>query len=241
MAYLQTLPSDEAIALVASLQKVKDHLAEELEWMNQQVQQKTIQLQGLETLLAEASSLGLAKAGSRKVAAPPAEVLKDGTTENDQVGGTSGSLSTLTSALDHLPAKTSQKPKEISKEVRSKPQTKAKAPTRVETRPTKGKQTSSTQIRRTRSPSNRPKELRDLLVKKYQGKTFGDIADQLLTRANKPVHVDDLMLEMYGNLSPADYKRAKLALAKLLSAGKIEGKWQSLGQGTYAANGVATP
>uniref|UniRef100_A0A7C3PKM1 Uncharacterized protein n=1 Tax=Oscillatoriales cyanobacterium SpSt-418 TaxID=2282169 RepID=A0A7C3PKM1_9CYAN len=241
MAYLQTLPSDEAIALVASLQKVKDHLAEELEWMNQQVQQKTTQLRGLETLLAEASSLGLAKAGSRKVAAPPTEVLKDGTTENNQEIVASGSLNALTSALERLPAKTSQKPKESSKDVRSKPQTQAKATTRAENRPTKAKQTSSTPISRTRSPSNKPKELRDLLFKKYQGKTFGDIADQLLTRANKPVHVDDLMLEMYGNLSPADYKRAKLALAKLLSAGKLEGKWQSFGQGTYAANGVAAP
>jgi len=240
MAYLQTLPSDEAIVLVASLQKVKDHLAEELEWMNQQIQQKTVQLQGIETLLAEADSLQLAKADPKTTAGSPTKNLESRTTGNADRISASDSLGILTSALNRLPAKTEEKPKASPKTVSSKPQTKAKASPSETSSPTKDKQAVPTKTNRKGSPSGKPKELRDLLVKKYQGKTFGDIANQLLTNANKPVHVDDLLTEMYGNLPPSDYKRAKLALAKLLSAGKIEGKWQSLGQGTYAANGVAT-
>ncbi len=58
-SYLQTLAKDEAIAFVASLQKVKDHLSQELQWMSEQAQQKTAQLQSLETLLSEAVALGL--------------------------------------------------------------------------------------------------------------------------------------------------------------------------------------
>ena len=60
VSYLQTLPKDEAIALAASLQKVKEHLSHELHWMNEQVQQKTVQLQGIDTLLSEAAGLELA-------------------------------------------------------------------------------------------------------------------------------------------------------------------------------------
>ncbi|PSB30855.1 hypothetical protein [Stenomitos frigidus] len=60
VSYLQTLAKDEAVAFVASLQKVKEHLSHELHWVNEQVQQKTIQLQGIETLLSEAAGLGIA-------------------------------------------------------------------------------------------------------------------------------------------------------------------------------------
>ena len=59
VSYLQTLAKGEAIAFVASLQKVKEHLSHELHWVSEQVQQKTVQLQGIETLLTEAVELGL--------------------------------------------------------------------------------------------------------------------------------------------------------------------------------------
>ncbi|XGV98046.1 MAG: hypothetical protein ACAF41_03730 [Leptolyngbya sp. BL-A-14] len=59
VSYLHTLAKEEAIAFVTSLQKVKEHLSHELQWMNGQVQQKTIQLQGIDTLLSEAVGLGL--------------------------------------------------------------------------------------------------------------------------------------------------------------------------------------
>lgn len=73
-SYLQTLPKSEATAFVASLQKVKEHLDQELQWMNEQVQQKTTQLDGIETLLSEAAALGLlsAEAASTKVSKPKA-------------------------------------------------------------------------------------------------------------------------------------------------------------------------
>jgi len=53
-SYLQTLSPAEARAFITSLGQVQSHLQQELEWMNQQMQQKTMQLQGIETLLAEA-------------------------------------------------------------------------------------------------------------------------------------------------------------------------------------------
>ena len=55
-SYLHTLASDEATALATSLQRIKDHLYQELEWMKGQVEQKTTQLQGFDALLAEVTS-----------------------------------------------------------------------------------------------------------------------------------------------------------------------------------------
>ncbi|HIK15954.1 MAG TPA: hypothetical protein IGS53_11815 [Leptolyngbyaceae cyanobacterium M33_DOE_097] len=261
MAYLKTLPSDEAIALVTSLQKVKEHLTEELDWMNQQLQQKTTQLQGIETLLAEADSLGLtepgsqpstpaaktaatpastkSKAPSKKVASAPTATPENGTTSNGDAPPAFDPLLALTSVLDSLPTKVESAAKtETAPKGDVKPQTKAKAAKTPASSSTKEKKPAAPKASSKPAPAGKTKELRELLAKKYQDKTFGEIADELLTRASKPVHVNDLVKEMYGNLSEADSKRARLALTKLLSAGKMEGKWQSIGQGVYAANGV---
>jgi hypothetical protein len=54
-SYLQTLPKDEAIAFVASLQTVQDHLSQAL------------QLKGIETLLLEAEALGLVAAETHAI------------------------------------------------------------------------------------------------------------------------------------------------------------------------------
>jgi len=261
MAYLKTLPADEAIALVTSLQKVKEHLTEELDWMNQLLQQKTTQLQGIETLLAEADSVGLTQSGSKpstpkaetevapastepgtaskKVASAQVTTPENGTTLTRDTPTAFDPMLVLTSELDNLPTKVESGPKtETAEKGGVKPQTKTKAAKAPASSLTKNKKTTAPKVSSKAAPTGKPKELRELLTKKYQGKTFGEIAEELLTRANKPVHVNELVKEMYGNLSEADSKRARLALTKLLSAGKMEGKWQSIGQGVYAAKGV---
>jgi len=264
MAYLQTLPSNEAIALVTSLQKVKEHLTEELDWMNQQLQQKTTQLQGIETLLAEADSLGLTqsdattstptaktkattsstsstkpKTTAKKTTSAPVAAPENGTTSNGDVPPAFDPMLALSSVLDNLPPKAEAEAKaEIAPKTSPKPQTKAKVEKAPASSPTKDNKPAAPKASSKAKPTGKQKELRELLVKKYQDKTFGEIAEELLTRANKPIHVNELVKEMYGNLSEADSKRARLALTKLLSAGKMEGKWQSIGQGVYAAKGV---
>jgi hypothetical protein len=230
MAYLQTLSTAEAIALVASLQKLKEHLTQELKWMQQQVQQKMIQFQGIETLLAEADSLGL-EASSFQSAPPSQEegasteleaIAPDSELESESPAAQaklppSDSLSAVALALENLP-----------------PKAKAISST---SRLTKGKRTNSAVKLSFRGQT---KELRELLMPQYQGKTFGDIVGQILTQVNAPLHVNEVLQEMYGDLPQTDQKRAKGALLKLLSAGKVEGKWQSLGQGIYVANQVTT-
>lgn len=94
VSYLQTLAKEEAIAFVTSLQKVKEHLSHELQWMNGQVQQKTIQLQGIDTLLSEAVGLGLlppdavATQPSMPTEVNSSSVAVDGQTNLDQAEST---------------------------------------------------------------------------------------------------------------------------------------------------------
>lgn len=77
-------------------------------------------------------------------------------------------------------------------------------------------------------------------MQEFQGKTFTDSVAQILENAPKPLHLNELLAQMYEGLSDQDYERAKISLASVLSVGKKEGKWQNLGQGMYAGNAVAT-
>jgi len=70
-SYLQTLADDETIAFVTSLQSVKAYLGQELQWINEQAQQKTMQLQGIETLLSEALARGLMPTDAASVSTHP--------------------------------------------------------------------------------------------------------------------------------------------------------------------------
>jgi len=264
-SYLQTLDRKEAIVFVASLEKVKSHLTQELEWLNEQVQQKTVQLQGIETLLSEAVALGLpvSDALATESASEAPSPISDDTDlddsdandlDSDEVesdhaynnGAASPHLeadySTVSaSAATPTSSTASKSAKSTSKQ--SSPRKKGDAKVKQSSTRKPGK----TQAKKTASPTIGSKsrtssglvELRELLVPKFQGRTLTDVVSQVLESANKPVHLNDLLTEMYGDLSDRDLKRAKVSLANVLSVGKKENKWQNLGQGMYAANSVA--
>jgi hypothetical protein len=56
---------------------------------------------------------------------------------------------------------------------------------------------------------------------------------QVLTQAVEPLHLDQLVSELYEDVSGEDVKRIKKALANVLSEGKKTGKWRNVGNGVY--------
>ncbi len=227
VSYLQTLPKNEATTFVASLQKVKDHLSEELEWMTQQVQQKTTQLQGIEAILAEVSDV---EPASRKPTVPPES---------------STPLAAVASALSDAEG-TADEPavKESNHQIAAnsvKPTGKVKPAANSKAAAAKAGKTNGTR-KSTGKPgrASGSVDLRELLVAEFQGQTFTDSVAQILESVPQPIHLKELLARLYGKLSDSDYERARISLAKVLSTGKSEGKWQALGQGMYAGKVGAT-
>lgn len=265
-SYLQSLSQDDARSFVTSLRKVKDHLSGELEWMRQQVQQKTLQLQGIETLLSEAVSLGLMvnrleSESTSETAIPPMDTVSEDVAEeivepdysahttdlNGSAELDDQDTSTLTSpsvskasskASPATKAKETQTSKRTAPETQSKPQSATTSKTGV-TKSQKTQRTTRTTAKGRTSSGNQ--ELRKLLRPKFSNKTFKEIVIRILEDANKPLHLDEMVQEMYGSLSSADLKRAKGALMNLLWAGKGEGRWQNLGNGMYVATKTTKP
>ena len=222
-SYLQALPKDEAIALVKSLQKVKEHLTQELKWMGEQVQQKTIQLQGVETLLSEATELGLATLNSdvtTEVATP---------TIHDSDAPLSKPLPNLSFTVE--PQINGQEQDDNVK-TRSAPKSSTVSKTN-----TKAKQTKPSQkLTGNKSQPTSSSDLRQFLKAEFQKTTFTDTVAQILEDANKPLHLDDLLERMYGKLSDKTFQRAKVSLANVLSTGIGKGRWKSAGKGFYVGN-----
>lgn len=267
-SYLQTLPQDDAIAFVASLQKVKDHLSRELQWMKQQVQQKSIQLQGIETLLSEASMLGLLEASSASMGSMPTDTVTAAiaplsssgqvalavdesansptATDADLVSETATSMSVpstpnaLVSESTPATAQTTQGSTALpgAKSAKSSGSNSWKPnPSRRVAKSTVAKSVKSSKSLKGKADSNR--DMRELLLPKFADKSLRETVSEVLRTANKPLHLNEIVIEMYGLLPDDDFKRAKVSLMNVLSTGKKEGAWQNLGQGMYAAN--ATP
>jgi len=249
-SYLQTLPQADAIAFVASLQHLKNHLSEELQQITHQVQQKTVQLEGIETLLAEAVVLGLLPADANvPIAVTPVSQEPIASTTHE-----SPKLETVTPPLDFAHRATSNgegsfDQEQLEASVMTAPSTLATFKLQAKLQPGTTPKPSGTKIKklkRSGQSSNKSnssavgKELRELLLPKFAGKTLKDTVIAVLETAKKPLHLDELLIEMYGTLPNADFKRAKVSLTNVLSTGKSKGEWQSLGQGLYAANSVAT-
>ncbi len=223
-SYLQTLRNNEAIAVVASLQKVREHLTQELQWMNEQVQQKMIQLQGVETLLSEAIDLGLLTLTSdvtTEVATP---------TTYDSDAPVRAIPSNLSSSVE--PQINGQ---EQDDNFKRKPA--SKSATASKSSAAKAKQTKpSSKPTGKKSPPTSSSDLRQFLKAEFQKTTFTDAVAQILEDANKPLHLDDLLEQMYGKVSDKTFQRAKVSLANVLSTGMGKGKWKSAGKGFYVGN-----
>jgi len=225
LSYLQTLTQDDAIAFVTSLQKVKDHLSQELGWMNQQVRQKTIQLQGVETLLAEATKLELA-------------LNTDGAAEVEDTFPTSKeALSTdlIASVIE---------PAAVSASVQPQQDNEPKQPNQSKTQKAKpsaaSKASAESKATMNTAKSTKTIDLRLLLRPVFAGKTFTDAVSEILDPATQPLHLNDLIDQMYDALSDKDYKRAKVSLANVLSVGTGKGRWKNIDRGMYASNAVVT-
>jgi hypothetical protein len=219
-SYLKTLARDEAIAFVTSLQKVKSHLSHELHWMNEQVQQKTLQLQGIETLMTEATEMGLVSSTAPLPIelTPVAEVVLS----NPEIFATPDSSQQSNGQKQSATAKT-------------KRATKSSGASKTTTSRTK-KASSSVKSTGRRGKSSNSVDLRELLAPKHQSKTFIDSVREILSSSAEPLHLNDMIADMYDDLSDQDFKRAKISLAKVLSVGTSKGRWKSVGKGFYTSN-----
>ena len=247
-SYLQTLANDEAIAFVASLQKVKDHLSQELQWMNEQAQQKATQIQGIETLLSEASALGLVSAETDSIPEVTPESVEELASAIELAAAESGSTASndtpepVAAAIAALPSKkTSTKQRgsqEKAKPAKTPPGPKPSAATQTTTakKPSKLATPPADKTNQRGKTSN----LQRFLKSQWRDKALTESVGDILNNASAPLSTDEVMAELYDGLSKEDYNRAKNSLANILSVGRSKGTWKSTGRGRYAGNAVAT-
>jgi hypothetical protein len=254
-SYLQTLPSAEANAFVTSLQKIQAHLQQELAWMNQQMQQKTMQLQGIETLLAEASMLSPLETDVGTIAAPassdaqtttepvtapaaaeavaPTQAEPSRTDDADAIAAASEAVPAKASASSPdaiaAPPQAAQGEKTAAKpSAKAKPQKSSSAKATTKTKP--GVKSPS----RPKASKAQPQtKSRALLRSEFADVPLADAVVQVLTQAAEPLHLDQLVSEMYEDVSGEDLKRVKASLSNVLYKGKRSGKWRNVGNGVY--------
>jgi myosin heavy subunit len=232
-SYLQTLAEDETIAFVASLQSVKAYLSQELQWINEQVQQKTRQLQGIETLLSEALALGRIPTNADSVSTHPSivAVLSTPMATTDVV--TYESDIKIPAAIAALPNKASSQSREgQGKSAQKKTLHSSKSGKTPKASAAKTKRSNSSVSSGSRT--GRTSELNQFLRSQFRGKALTESVSHILDRASAPLNTDEIMAELYEDLSTEDYQRAKHSLANILSMGKSKGAWQSAGRGRYA-------
>jgi hypothetical protein len=256
-SYLQSLADDETTAFVVSLRNVKVHLSQELQWIDEQMQQKTVQLQGIETLLSEALSLGLiatdadptlgdtsatfvpssqislANAGTDQSNLELSAAANGGVFRRDQ---SIDSIDSIAAAIAALPDQTSAKQPSDQASGRAKTSRDAKpAPTKTSAAKTQRSNLSSSKTGRTGQSSG----LNQFLQSQFRGQALTESVSDILNRASEPLSTDDVMAKLYAGLSEEDYQRAKHSLANILSLGKSKGSWQSAGRGRYTGNAAA--
>lgn len=253
-SYLQTLPKSEATAFVASLQKVKEHLNQELQWMNEQVQQKTTQLDGIETLLSEAAALGLlsAEAASTKVSKPktpapetngtaeaaallanlPSISTKDEAPADQAAEGTSTGVASAVAPTPTRKTSSTQKKAKSSKIQKKKP-TAAKSATAAKGKP--AKTTTAKPAAPVENGSKSPASGNQPLFKsQFRDVPVIDAVGEILKRAKASVSADDVIDQLYDEVPDKDYKRVKHSISNVLSLGKSKKRWKSTGRGMYA-------
>jgi hypothetical protein len=228
LSYLQTLPQTEATAFVISLQKVKEHLSQELAFINTQLQQKTVQLQGINGILADLGS---------PATEAPVPVSEAPVSEAPTNGNSSVSRLLDLEIPTPLPASPSsdQEMVEVPEPVRSqsgkKPSSQSKTPAKAKRGATKPASKSKSSAR-----NSEPNALKPFLQVAFQNQPLNESIAQVLSNAAEPLSTDELMVELYEGLSSEDYQRAKRSLTNILSTGRSKGKWQSTGRGLYASN-----
>ncbi len=234
-SYLQTLDKNEAIAFVASLQKVKEHLNQELQWINTQAEQKTTQLQGIEAILIEAITLGLISNLSTDSAIPdvrlagtslPAVSNFNGSAVLAEIEAEDESSSIAVLESDRHPVD------------KAKPKSAARTSTAQKSRSSKSTGAAKKSTSKANLSAKSP-DLKHFVKAEFQEQSFTDAVSQILEDSSTPIGLSDVIAKLYGDLSNQDYQRAKISLTNVLSTGKNKGKWRSMGRGMYASNAVA--
>lgn len=257
-SYLQTLAKEEAIAFLESLEQVKDHLRQELQWMQAQVQQKSVQIQSIETLLSEASALklvGTAIQATEEEAAvvPPTDEIVPTTAATDEnalelpattngITASDKASEPVTTAIAALPNKASSTQQRSSrgKASHTKNPPVSKPSTSPKTNTTKVKQPNSSPSAVKTSQRGRTSGLQQFLKSQWRDKAITEAVGDILDRATAPLSTDEMMTALYDGLPQDDYDRAKHSLANTLSVGRSKGAWRSTGRGRYVGNGSAS-
>lgn len=257
-SYLQTLAKDEAIAFATSLQKVKDHLSQSLRWLAAQVQHQTVQLQGIETLLAEAEALGLEAAETHSILEATSAVIAPATPGVTATGTThansleisateNGSTSPIT-AMEPVAAAIAALPvKKTSTQPRGQQGKAASAEASRDFKPSASIKTSTAKVKQPKASTPTSKvnqrgkasNLQRFLKSQWRDKALTEAVSDILNRATAPLSTDEVMVALYDDLPKENYDRAKHSLANILSVGRSKGAWKSIGRGLYAGNAAA--
>jgi hypothetical protein len=121
-----------------------------------------------------------------------------------------------------------------SKQTGSKPSAKGKSQKSSAAKATmKRKPSTQSQARSKASKTQPQSKSRALLSSKFADVSLTDAVTQVLAQTGEPTHIDQLVSEMYEDISGEDLKRVKGALANVLSKGKRSGKWRNVGNGVY--------
>lgn len=232
------LAPDET-ALIAMLQNIQDHLEQELQSLNAQVERKTVQMQGIRSILEDVrngsgvSSVAVLEAslvpeangslaGHAAIVEPAiAAPLSDpGTDENGLVGVIAESSPNDPPVIATTPNPAPAQP------------SRAKSPDRKSSKPSKVTAPTTT----SKSKSVGISDLRSFMASEYQGLAVSVAVGKILAESKQAMSSGDIATELYEGLSKADFSRVKLALLTVLSKGKTSGLWQSVGKGLYARN-----
>ncbi|XGW00804.1 MAG: hypothetical protein ACAF41_34465 (plasmid) [Leptolyngbya sp. BL-A-14] len=243
-SYLQTLPKDEAIAFVASLQTVKDHLSQALLWLEAQVQQKTVQLQGIETLLSEADTLGLVVAAPYSTPTPntpegASELLPTETGSPLSVIATESVAAVIAAPTPKKPSKQPSRQQRNVASAKASRDSKPVAATKTSTAKAKPPKP-ATPPARNANQRGQASPLQPFLKSQWRDKALTAAVSDILAQAEVPLSTDAVMAALYDGLPTAAYDRAKHSLANTLSVGRSKGLWQSAGRGLYAAQAATT-
>lgn len=240
-SYLQTLDKNEAIAFIASLQKVKGHLNHELQWITAQADQKTTQLQGIEAILTEAITLGLisdspADSAHSNISLPNSPVEMPLSSFNG-----SGGLEDINAMdVEDEDESTTETDSNSDRRKVNHSTSAAQLSTAKKSRGSKAKSTSAAKKSAGKaSLSAKSPDLKHFVRVEFQEHSFTDAVSQILEESSEPIGLSDVIAKLYGDLSNQDYQRAKISLTNVLSTGKNKGKWKSIGRGMYASNAVA--
>lgn len=228
--------------------------------MNQQVQQKTLQLEGIEALLDEATQLGLVSPDSRRATEPTSTEIEDVFTASevapdkkvDSAEAADDHTAIATDLNENIASSENDDASRVNQDSSINPaatteqrQSKRQAGNKSspKSKPKSGATARKTNPVRTGKPTDTNRsvpDLRQFLQSQFEDKTFTDTVGEILDRSDAPLSLDDLIAQMYEDLPDQDYKRAKASLANVLSVGRGNGKWRSVSKGLYAGNATAT-